>query len=472
MPAPDIHDGEDAVGLAALVRDGAAAPLALLDAAIARATEADARFGFMAQWCVDRARAAASRPLPDSPLAGVPFLVKDLGVDIAGVPTGAGSRYFAATPDRSSTMVERAEAAGLLIFGKTTTPELGLTVTTESVAHGPTRNPWNPDRTAGGSSGGSAVAVAAGVVPLAQASDGGGSIRVPASCCGIFGLKPSRGLVPMGPCVIESWNGLAVKGPVSRTVRDAAAFLDVLAGPEPGSRVIPPRPAGGYLAAVEAPLARLRVALMEAPYSGVAVDPEVLATLSTAAGVLADRGDAVEAARPALDWDTLNDANLRVVAGSVGRDFARQEARLGRPPADGEVEEVTAMWRHIAASVSAAQLEEALQTIEQATATVDRFFDRHDILLSPVLATPPVPLGLLRLDQPSDRFGAAFGAFCPFASLANLTGCPAISLPLGLCADGLPIGVMAMARFGEEALLLALARHFEKAMPWAGRRPA
>ena len=246
-----LYRDTDAVGLAQLVKRREVKPAELLDAALARIEETQPRFNYIVRLFPERARAQAAQPGGDGPLAGVPFLVKDLGIDVAGEVSGMGSRSLNYTPDWNSVVVDRADAAGLLTFGKTTTPELGLTITTESEATGKTRNPWDPSRIAGGSSGGAAVAVAVGAVPLAQASDGGGSVRVPASCCGLVGLKTSRGLVPHGPNMETMWNGMAVTGPIARTVRDCAAFLDVMAGPSAGTRATPPLPAGGYLSALE-----------------------------------------------------------------------------------------------------------------------------------------------------------------------------------------------------------------------------
>ena len=254
----------DAVGLAEHVKRGDVSPRELLEAAIERVGATNAEFNYIAQHCEDRAFALADGPMPESPLAGVPFLVKDLGIDIAGVRTGSGSLFLNHIAETNSNFVDRADAAGLLIFAKTTTPELGLTVTTESKATGRTRNPWNTERTTGGSSGGAACAVAAGAVPMAQASDGGGSVRVPASCCGLLGLKTSRGRIPLGPGKVEDWNGLSGIGPISRSVRDAAAFLDLFGVPAAGDRVRPARPAS-YLAAHAVAPRRLRIALMIEP---------------------------------------------------------------------------------------------------------------------------------------------------------------------------------------------------------------
>jgi amidase/6-aminohexanoate-cyclic-dimer hydrolase len=466
----DLLHRTDAVGLARHVKAGDVSAAELLDAALARVEATNPELNYMAQTCHDRARAQAAAPLPDSPLAGVPFLVKDLGIDIKGVRTGSGSRYFAHAAQTQSIFVDRADAAGLITFGKTSTPELGLTVTTESTAHGLTRNPWNTHKTTGGSSGGAACAVAAGVVPLAQASDGGGSVRVPASCCGLFGLKTSRGLIPLGPNKVEDWNGLSGIGPISRSVRDAAAFLDVFAHPAPGDRVRPARPTS-YLAALDEKLPRLRIALMLRPLTGEHVDAQVHATLHDTALLLQRLGHHVHEATPPIDMGALSDANVTNIAICTARNLADHAALTGHAATENDIEPITAMWRHIAASRTGEDLQRSLETFQQAAIAMDSFFQDHDILLSPTLAKPPIDLGILALTQDSASFGREFQDFCPFASLANITGTPAITLPLGHTPTNLPIGIMAQAPFAAETTLLHLAAELEAAAPWAQRRP-
>ena len=467
-----LYQNTDAVGLARLVKTGDVTAGDLLHAAIDRMNATQPLLNFMAQDCVDRAQAQLSRPLPDSPLAGVPFLVKDLGINIAGVRTGSGSRYLDHVAATNSLFIDRADAAGLITFGKTATPELGLTVTTESVAHGSTHNPWNTAKTTGGSSGGAAAAVAAGVIPLAQASDGGGSVRVPASCCGLLGLKTSRGRIPLGPGKVEDWNGLSGIGPISRSVRDAAAFLDVFAHPAAGDRVRPAMPEGGWLAALERKLPRLGIGLMPNPYGGEHVDPDVHGALQDAALLLGHLGHDVREARPDLDWGALMAANVTNIAICTARTLATHAALVGHEATPDSIEKITSMWRHIAATRSGEDLQAAIATFESAAIAVDSFFERHDLLLSPTLAKAPIDLGVISLDQDNPaEFGAEFSAFCPYVSLANICGCPAISLPLGTSHDQLPIGVMLMAPFGREDLLLQIAAELEIEAPWAGRRP-
>jgi amidase/6-aminohexanoate-cyclic-dimer hydrolase len=471
-----LYQATDAVGLAAHVKAGDVSPGELLDAAVSRVEATNPELNYMAQWCLERARARALDPLPEGPLAGVPFLVKDLGIHIAGVRTGAGSSYLDHLSTVQSIFVDRADAAGLVTFGKTTTPELGLTVTTESTAHGLTRNPWNPAKTTGGSSGGAACAVAVGAVPLAQASDGGGSVRVPASCCGLLGLKTSRGLIPLGQTPphrgkVEDWNGLSGIGPISRTVRDAAAFLDVFAHPAPGDRVRPARPAS-YLAALAEKPRRLDIGLMLHPFTGEHVDPEVHAVLRDTALLLGRLGHHVREAAPAIDMAALSDANVTNIAICTTRTLADHAAFIGHEATLDSIEPITAMWRHIGRSKTGEDLQRALETFQQAAVAIDLFFETHDILLTPTLAKPPIDLGILALtSEDAGHFGREFQHFCPFASLANITGTPAITLPLGMTHNGLPIGIMAQGRFAAETTLLQLAAELEATTAWAQRRP-
>ena len=467
-----LYRDTDAVGLAQLVKRREVKPAELLEAALARIEETQPRFNYIVRLFPERARAQAAQPGGDGPLAGVPFLVKDLGIDVAGEVSGMGSRSLNYTPDWNSVVVDRADAAGLLTFGKTTTPELGLTITTESEATGKTRNPWDPSRIAGGSSGGAAVAVAVGAVPLAQASDGGGSVRVPASCCGLVGLKTSRGLVPHGPNMETMWNGMAVTGPIARTVRDCAAFLDVMAGPSAGTRATPPLPAGGYLSALEKGPGKLRVALLDHSPIGGAIDPEVSAALAAAARLLEGLGHSIVPVRLPVDWPALMTANVTNIAVCTAADIAQFVDAWGRDPQDG-LEPAVANWRRMGLERGAVEHERALRTLEAGAIAMDRFMTDYDIILSPTLAEPPVELGLLSLSNPGhQQFLETYTRFCPFVGLANMTGVPAITLPLGHSAGGLPIGIQAQGRFGDDLLLLQLARQVEQAAPWSERRPA
>ncbi len=462
----------DALGQAQLVASGKASPAELLEAAIARAEATNPALNFMAQPLYDRARAAAKTGF-SGPFAGAPFLVKDLHIHIAGERSGEGSRLWDGyRPDYTSTVYQRIADAGFNTFGKTTTPELGLTVTTESRATGLTRNPWSLAHSAGGSSGGAACAVAAGVVPMAQASDGGGSIRCPAAACGLFGMKPSRGRVPMGPRITEGWLGLSVVHAISRSVRDSAALLDAIHGADVGSRYTAPAPAQSFLGEVSRDPGRLRVALMIEPLTGVPVDAAVRAATEGAARLLESLGHHVEEARPDLSGAALGEAMVAVLGACTAADVAARLRALGRTDAGDDIETVTQMFVHIGKQTTAVQLLAANDAFQAAAITMAMFLTRYDVILSPVFAQPPIALGKIDL-SPTDMaaWTANITGYSPYTALANQTGQPAMSLPLGWSAAGLPIGIMVMGRYGEEGLLYRLAGQIERAAPWAARRP-
>ncbi len=468
----DEYADHDATGLAALVATGQVTPCELLETAIAAAEATNPALNFIAQPLFDRARAAAAKPFA-GPFAGVPFLVKDLHMNIAGERSGEGSRLFDGfRADHDSTLFDRFTAAGFNTFGKTTTPEFGLTVTTESRAYGVTRNPWHRDRSAGGSSGGAAAAVAARVVPVAHASDGGGSIRCPAAACGLFGLKPSRGRVPSGPQATEGWLGLTVNHVVTRSVRDSAAVLDCVHGPEAGSRYTAPTPERPFLAEVGRDPGRLRVALMLEPITGVPVDPQVVAATRDAARLLESLGHHIAEAAPRLDAGALTAAMTATVGASTAFEVVQRLRALGRDSAGDDIETVPQMWVHIGNRTSAVELAAANATFQTAAIALAGFMADYDVILSPVFAQPVIGLGQIDL-SPADigAWTAAITGYSPFTALANWTGVPAMSLPLAHDADGVPIGVMVTGRYGAEGLLLALAAQVEAAAPWGARRP-
>lgn len=332
-------EDHDAVGLADLVRRGAVSPGELLAAAIAAAEASNPALNFLSRPLYDFGRDAIARGLPDGPLRGVPFLIKDAGADLAGFPTLNGTRLLQDRPaDADSTLVARYRAAGLVIFGKTTAPEFSLAAATESSLHGATRNPWNPQRTPGGSSGGSAAAVAARVVPAAHATDGGGSIRIPASCCGLFGLKPTRARIPAGPPAGEGWGSLSCAHALTRTVRDSAALLDATHGPAPGDPYAAPRPARPYMAELERDPGRLRIALQLRPLSGVSVDQTCLRAVTDTARLLESMGHHVEEATPPGDAEELGRALWVLVASNVSRQLCAIGRARGQPVTQAEVD--------------------------------------------------------------------------------------------------------------------------------------
>jgi amidase len=469
-----LLSSRDALGLAELVRKRQVSPSELLDAAIARTEALNPRFNFIAQRHYDHARKAIAASLPKGPFTGVPWLLKDLNTNIAGELTEGGSRFYKGfRAPVTSELVKRVERAGFVVFGKTTTPELGLTGTTENKLTGDTRNPWDPARIAGGSSGGAAAAVAAGVLPAAHATDGGGSIRIPASCCGLFGLKPSRGRVPMGPLRTEGWGGLSTHHAVSWSVRDSAAILDATHGAEPGSRYGAPAPAEGFLAQVGKHPGKLRVALMLDAPAGSPVDPECRAAAEAAAQLCESLGHRVEIAQPKWDVGAVGLAAFQVMAAAIAADLIDRGKANGIAPGPEVLEPITLAFLGFGQTVSGMDYARANNTLQTLAITVGQFMERFDVILAPTLAAPPLPLGRINLTPDCDfqQWGQRVAVFSPFAQMANLTGQPSMSVPLGQSRTGLPIGVMFTGRFGEEALLYRLAAQLEKAAPWFARRP-
>lgn len=464
----NVLDRHDAIGLAQLVRTKQVSPSELLDMAIARAEETNPQFNFMAQKLYDYGRKAIANGLPQGPFTGVPWLVKDLHAHIEGERSGQGSRsYDGYIAPYTSELVKRHQAAGLVIFGKTTTPEFGLTGTTESLATGITRNPWNPERIAGGSSGGSAAAVAAGVLPAAHATDGGGSIRIPASCCGLFGLKPSRGRVPMGPNRTEGWGGMSANHAVTRSVRDSAALLDATAGLEPGSRYSAPTPEGTFLSQTKREPGQLRVAMVLTPPAGTPVDPECIAATRNAAKLLENLGHHVEESQPVVDMVKVGQANFAAISTSLVADIDDRAKVTGIAPSADVLEKVTLMFYSVGKQMDGVSVSRAHNVFQQVAYDMARFMDDYDIILSPTVAAPPPPVGVLDL-QPDDfqAWGERVSAFTPFTGIYNITGQPSMSLPLGMSEGALPIGVMMSGRYGAEALLFQLAAQVERAQPW------
>ncbi len=463
----------DGLGLAELVRRRDVKAEELLDAAIARVEERNPAVNAVVSRLYDEARAAIATGLPAGPFTGVPYLLKDLGVLYTGAVTSYGSALFAGyVADHDSEITTRLRRAGLVIFGKTNTPEMGLAPSTEPRLFGPTRNPWNRVYSAGGSSGGAAAAVAAGMVPMAHGTDGGGSIRIPASCCGLFGLKPTRARNPMGPDVGEGWGGASVGHAVTRTVRDSAALLDATSGPDIGDPYWAPPPAGPFLAEVGRDPGRLRIALTTTPWNGQPVDPECAEAAVAAAKLCGDLGHHVEEARPEIAAEALGLATRIIVGANVRAQIEARAAALGRTLTAADVERVT--WAHASEGVTAtaADYARSITVVHRTGRTVARFFTKHDVLLSPTMCRPPHPLGVL--DMMSADQGAyltALLASIGFTSLFNSAGGPAMSVPLAWSTRGLPLGVQFAAAFGGEATLFRLAAQLEAARPWATRRP-
>jgi amidase len=474
MGVMDDYESYDAVGLAQLVREGQTSPEALLEAAITRVDARNPELNAVVMQMYDEARRSIRSGLPEGPLRGVPFLLKDLRLLYKGFATTFGSRLFAGmVAGHDSTLVTRYRQAGLVVFGKTNTPEFGVTVTTEPALYGPCRNPWDRERTTGGSSGGAAAAVAAGMVPAAHASDDGGSIRIPAACCGLFGLKPTRARIPSGPDVGEGWNGMSTDHVITRSVRDSAAFLDLSAGPALGDPYCGPAAAGPFLAEVGRDPGPRRIAFTVAPPSGNKVDPQCVAAVQDAARLCADLGHTVEEAAPVFNYEPFQAAVVAIINTHTAAMVAGAAKVLGREVTESDVEYVT--WRAAVAGreTSAPEYVDAVRVIHRTGRKVASFFETYDLLLSPVLLQPPVPLGYLDTHSRDVRaYVKNLYSFFGFTNLFNATGQPAMSVPLYWTPDGLPVGLQFAGRFGDEALLLRMAGQLEHARPWKDRRPA
>jgi amidase len=420
------------------------------------------------------ADAAAIGPADPRPLAGVPIAIKDIGPLTEGIRTTFGSAVSGDwVPPFDTAIVKKLRAAGAVIVGKTSTPEFGITPVTEPARFGPTRNPWNPERTAGGSSGGSAAAVAAGMVGLAHGNDGGGSIRIPASCCGLVGLKPSRGRVSAAP-LVESPSGLVAEGVLTRTVADTAVALDVVAGYEWGDPHWPDPPESTFADAAARDPGPLRVGLALDPPVDATVDPECAAAARETAALLESLGHVVDESAPRWDAREYVDDFFTVWGAEAAAAAERMGAVEGGQFDPGDTEPLTQELIERAHRTTGIQVLEALTNLRGYSRRVARWWADHDVLLTPTLAQPPLPHGALAAGPGEPAMDAIYKGmrFVPFCPPANITGQPAISLPLHLSADGLPVGVQLMGPPGGEELLLSLAAQVESARPWADRRPA
>ncbi len=471
----------DATAQAELVRDGEATPLELTEAAIERAERLNPELNAIIHPLYEQGAAAASGELPDGPFRGVPFLFKDLGAGLAGQPLHMGVRALKEADFRlpvDTFLGRRFVEAGLVTIGKTNTPELGILPTTEPDIYGPTHNPWDLDRTPGGSSGGSAAAVAAGIVPIAHANDGGGSIRIPASCCGLVGLKPSRGRTSLGPLVGDTMSGLTAELVVSRSVRDVAAALDATHGPAPGDPYVAPAPSRPYMEELQADPGPLRIAVLTDPVAAphVQVAPAVVAATREAAKLLEGLGHTVDEAAPAIPeegFDLIETFLTRWYAGQT-EILDQFGILLGRELGPGDVEPLT--WamaeegrrRHSGQYLAAVSQHQALARM------IGMWFDAgHDLLLTPTLGELPPPLGSFDDSGPEPLETIHRGeTMAVFTALFNATGSPAISLPLGWSENGLPIGAQLVAPLGREDLLIRIAAQLEQAHPWADKFPA
>jgi amidase len=482
----------DATGLAELVRTKQVTPLELVDAALARIDRLNPKLNAVIHRFDDLARAAAREPAA-GPFAGVPFLAKDLVSEWKGTPMCSGTRFardYVSPGDNE--IVRRTRAAGVVLVGKTNTPELGLVPTTEPDAFGPTRNPWDLGRTVGGSSGGAGCAVAAGLVPVAGGGDGGGSIRIPASCNGVFGMKPSRGRNPVGPARGEGWQGFVAEHVLTRSVRDSAAMLDALSGPEPGGLCSAPPPERPFVEAARLPPGKLRIAFTTKGLLPSTVHADCVAAVTDAAKLLADLGHEVTEEHPVFDAEHFSLDFITMLVGETAATVKEMEATLGRRHRRGDLEAATEVLALLGEATSSLEFSLALRRLKRLGMDLAGFFARYDMLLTPTLAQPPVEIGSL-LPKGAEKtllsVMSALGAkrllaglgvlpkiaakawnFAAFTAPFNVTGQPACSVPLFWNAAGLPIGVQLVGRMAEEGRLFSLAAQLETARPWKDRR--
>ncbi len=469
----------DATALAEMVAAGEVSASELLDAALAAVEARNPAINAVVQMQEGAARRAIAAGLPKGPFRGVPFLLKDLGAEAVDYPGHNGSRLLRDTVwTRDSAIWERIRATGVVCFGRTTAPEGGIGAATEAAVYGgPTRNPWNPDHTSGGSSGGAGAAVAAGIVAMAHGSDGGGSVRIPAASCGLFGFKPTRARLPDGPFVGEGWAGMAIDGFLTRSVRDTAAMLDACEGADPGAPYWAPPLGRGHMAAISRPPQGLRVGIVDTTFTGEPIHPEVAEAVRAAGRLLESLGHRVEPVRIRADVAGMMQAWTDIVA--VGTALGIRRALKGRTLTDDLVEGVGRGAVAHAETLHPTRYLEAVGAIhafgrEMAAVFAPEAGGGPDILLSATLAEPPARVGRFA-HATEDYVGYRMGpqgifAYSPFCAIFNASGQPAASLPLGWSSDGLPIGVHLAAAFGQDEALIALCAEVERASPWAGKR--
>jgi amidase len=494
MSIESIYSEKDGLGLAELVSQGEVTPGELVEEAIRRIELLDPQINAVIHRMFDQARAAAQRSLPDGPFKGVPFLLKDLLADYAGEPITSGSRFFKDfVPDQDTELVRRFKSTGIVVLGKTNTPEFGIMPYTEPEIFGPTNNPWNLERTVGGSSGGSGAAVAAGMVPIASAGDGGGSIRIPGSACGIFGLKPTRGRNPSGIIAGAYWFDAVVEHVLTRSVRDSAAMLDATHGYHTGAPHSPPPPERPFLEEVEHDPGKLRIAYTPKPLLGKSMHPDCIAGLEASVKLLESLGHTLVEDAPIIDRLPVSMAFLTTVAIGVAAEVAAAEKSLGVKATSKDFEASTWALVLVARRMNASQLTQSLRILENTSRTLGAFFDKYDVLLTPTLSSPPPITGSLQL-QGSLRSAVEILAnlnagwlleaaklietaaedvydFIPSTPLHNFSGGAAMSVPLYWNEEGLPIGMHFMSGYAEESNLFRLAGQLERAQPWFNRRP-
>ncbi len=464
----------DATALADLVRKKEVTPLELVEETIERIERLNPTLNAVVIDMYEEARKVAAGPLVEGPFTGVPFLLKDFLAEYAGVRFTESTAFlkdYISTQDTE--LVRRFKASGVIFVAKTNLPEVAIGPTTEPRLHGPTHNPWDTTRTPGGSSGGAGASVAAGIVPMAHGNDAGGSIRGPASCCGVFGLKPTRGRNPLGPDYGDLWSGLVAEHVLTRSVRDCAAMLDVTGGPDAGDPFLMPPVERPFVEEVGADPGRLRIAFSSRTPLGEEVHPDCVAAVEDAANLCVELGHEVVEAEPEFDGEVLWQSFTRVLAAGVAAGIDGLAERTGRTPTEEDFEPFVWMLAARGREPSAADHLTSVQKMQYESRKVGRFFTDYDLWLTPTLGLPPVPLGTFAYTEGEDPFTLRrkMAEFAPFMFVTNATGQPAASVPLYWNDEGLPIGVQFAGRFGDEATIFRLSSQLEEARPWAGRRP-
>ncbi|GAB4214957.1 MAG: amidase [Synechococcales cyanobacterium] len=488
------YDQYDGLGLAELVKSKQISPAELLDSAIAQIEKANPAINAINLKMYDQARSCVAQGLPNGIFCGVPFLLKDLRSSYAGVPTSSGNRLLSKIPTaQDSELVRRFKATGVVILGKTNTPEFGITPYTEPKFWGVTRNPWDLTRTSGGSSGGSAAAIASGMVPFASGGDGGGSTRIPASCCGIFGLKPSRGRIPTGPTAGELWRGFATEAVLSRSVRDSAAMLDAISGADVGAPYLSPPQNQSYLEAVSILPTKLRIAFTSHPFLGDSVHPDCLKGLEATILLLQDLGHEVVEDMPKFDGAAFALNFMKIVVSETRADMASVAQLAKRRVRIQDFELGTYCLGLLGEVLSAGEYAQAARSLQMDARKIGQFFEQYDILLTPTLSQPPILIGslqpsaskqllmhivartnsswLLKSMKTIETLAGQVFNFTPYTAPFNVTGQPAMSVPLYWNESGLPIGMQFVGRMGREEVLFQLAGQLESARPWSDRHP-
>ena len=456
----------DALGLAELVRTKQISSIELLEVAIALTEKLDPKLNAVPIKHFELARENLKNNSDSGIFNGVPFLLKDLNNYLKGTVTSGGSRVLEnISADHTSELVKRTLDSGLNIFGKTNSPELGLTVTTEPVLYGPTRNPWDLDRSSGGSSGGASSAVAAGIIPMAQASDGGGSIRIPASCCGLFGLKPTRARTPLGPVSLEGWGGQSIFHCVSVSVRDSAALLDVTSGPEKGAPYRSAYQEKSFLEQINIEPGNLKIGYLKD--SSISVDEDVEEVMNSTIDLCQKLGHSVESTKINFSSEEISLAIITIISSNVSYAVKSQSDQTGREVSNEYFENVTLQMAENGNNFSASDYVNAIKINHRLGQELEKMFDQYDVLLSPVLASPPVKIGTIDMNTHDMKtYVERLTKYSPFTGIFNQSGQPSMSVPLFRTKDNLPVGSMFSAAFGNENLLFSLAGQLEQAQPW------